>query len=103
MGLFEVVEEIVARATTPTPAECVTVLETYCLSRTLLKARGQRFWDKGHSVPDRAGAIAGRWRKERDEFQRRNPGLIERHEAYVAQFGGLDLSADDIDALADLN
>ena len=101
-GLFEIVEGIVAKATTPTPEQCVAVLETYCLSRTLLTAQGQKFWNRGYSVPDRAGAIASRWRAEREEFRRSHPGLIERHEAYVAQFGGLELSEADIEALADI-
>lgn len=98
-GLFEVVEGIAAKATTPTPEQCVAVLETYCLSRTLLTAQGQRFWNRGYSVPDRAGAIASRWRAEREEFRRSHPGLIEAHEAYLTQYGGLDLNEADLAAL----
>lgn len=89
IGLCAIVNAIAGSSTPPNPQQCIAVLETYRKARTALAAQQrQRFWDNGYSVPDVAGAIATRWRREREE--------------YLALHDESQLSAEDIDALEGL-
>ena len=88
-GLFEQVDAIVAAGDPPQPVQSIAILELYAKARSEMAKHGQRFWDKGHSVPHRAGAIATRWKRER--------------ESYIAQHGGHGLSEADLDALAGID
>lgn len=86
---FMQVEQIAAAGVPPDPQQAMTILDFYAAARRTAAQRGQRFRDKGHSLPDRAGSIATRWRFER--------------EAYVAKHGNQGLDEADLDALKDID